>query len=68
MRKLFLFLGLIGSSSFANNQFMHHLIEPWYETEDIEKKRDIGNEIIRLMDENDYGKIASDGIRDGDGG
>ena len=47
---------------------MHHLIEPWYETEDIEKKRDIGNEIIRLMDENDYGKIASDGICDGDGG
>jgi len=68
MRKLFLFLGLIGSSLFANNQFMHHLVEPWYETEDIEKKRDIGNEILRLMNENDYGKVAPDGIRDGDGG
>ena len=47
---------------------MHHLVEPWYVTEDIEKKGDIGNEIIRLMDENDYGKIAPDGIHDGDGG
>jgi thiol-disulfide isomerase/thioredoxin len=64
MRTLFLFLGLIGTSSLAlsqvpisstpvksisgakTNQFMWHLVEPWYVTEDIEKKRDIGNLVL----------------------
>lgn len=47
---------------------MWHLIEPWYVTEDLQKKKDIGKEIIRLIDEHDFGKVGPDGIRDGDGG
>jgi thiol-disulfide isomerase/thioredoxin len=68
MKYSILFIFIFNLPLFGDNRFMQHLIDPWYVTEDIEKKRDIGNEIIRLMHENDYGKIAPDGIRDGDGG
>jgi thiol-disulfide isomerase/thioredoxin len=68
MKYSVLFIFIFNLPLLGDNRFMQHLIDPWYVTEDIEKKRDIGNEIIRLMHENDYGKIAPDGIRDGDGG
>ena len=63
MKYSILFIFIFNLPLLGDNRFMQHLIEPWYVTEDIEKKRDIGNEIIRLMHENNYGKIAPDGIQ-----
>lgn len=56
------------TSIVASNQFMQHLIEPWYNTQDIIEKKKIGNKIINLMHEHNYGVLSADGIRDRDGG
>jgi len=55
-------------SVIANNSFMHHLVDPWYETQDVTEKKKIGNKIINLMHEHDFGVLSADGIRDRDGG
>jgi len=66
MKYFVLFLASFVSS--YGNKFMQHLIEPWYATQDLNKKREIGNEIINLMHKHNYGKIGRDGIRYYDGG
>lgn len=66
--KLLFIIFIPFTSIIANNQFMHHLIDPWYYTQDITEKKKIGNKIINLMHEHDFGVLSSDGIRDRDGG
>jgi thiol-disulfide isomerase/thioredoxin len=66
--KLLLIIFIPFSLSIANNQFMWHLINPWYETQNTIQKKKIGNQIINLMHEHNFGVLSPDGIRDRDGG
>lgn len=66
MKYFILFLASFVSS--YGNKFMQHLINPWYTTQDLDEKREIGNKIINLMHKHNYGKIGRDGIRYNDGG